>query len=278
MHQKIRLAHLVERRLERLDQLGRQLTDKPDGIGQQERQVIDNHLANSRIECREQLILGKDITFAQQVHEGRLSDVRIAYQRHTDHLSAVLPLDALLLVDIHQLTFQSRDLVEDDSLIGLQLRLTRTTHTDTTTLALQVCPQAGQAGQHITILRQLHLRLGVRRLRPTGEDVENQVGPVEDLDLKLLLDVTQLLGRQLIVEDHQADLVLLDISFDLLQFAGTDEGHRIGSLRLLRESFYRLDTSRIRQEGQLVEIFLHFLLILLGCHQAHQNRSLGLCL
>ena len=106
---------------------------------------------------------------------------------------------------MRELLLEARYLVEDYPSVGLYLCLAGASHSDTAPLALQVGPHAGKAWQKILVLRELHL--GSRRgsLRPLGEDVENQAGAVENLDLELLLDVGHLLRAQLIVENHQAD-------------------------------------------------------------------------
>lgn len=58
MQQQVGLAHLVERRLERLDELMGQLADEADGVRQQKGQILQNDLADRRVERREELVLG----------------------------------------------------------------------------------------------------------------------------------------------------------------------------------------------------------------------------
>ena len=69
----------------------------------------------------------------------------------------------------------------------------------------------GSLATAMTQQPQSRARLGAAR-----EDVQYQVGAVQYLHLQLLLDIPQLLGRELVVENHHPDLVLLDILLDLL--------------------------------------------------------------
>ena len=71
------------------------------------------------------------------------------------------------------------DTILDDAAVGLELRLPRATHPHAPTLALKVRPQAGQSGEHIAILSQLDLRLGVGRGSSGGEDIEDEARAVQ---------------------------------------------------------------------------------------------------
>ena len=102
MQQEVSLAHLVERRLERVDQVGRQLADEPHRVGEQERQITDDNLSDGRVEGCKELVLSKDITLGQEVHQRRLAHVGIAHECRAYEPSAVLSLGALLPVDLSQ--------------------------------------------------------------------------------------------------------------------------------------------------------------------------------
>ena len=127
MHQQVSLSHLVKGTLETLNQVRGQLTDKADGICQQERQVVDGHLPHGSIERSEELVLGKHLTLGQQIHDGTLTHVRITDQGHTDQATTILALSRLLLVNLCETLFQQGDTLQDDSSVHLQLGLTRTT-------------------------------------------------------------------------------------------------------------------------------------------------------
>ena len=180
--------------------------------------------------------------------------------------------------------------MQDDAAVHLELGLTRTSQSHrafaaararTASLAFQVGPQSLQAGQHIAVLRQLHLGLGIGGLRPHGEDVEDERGAVEDFHLQHLLDVAQLLGRELVVEDHHAHhavgiLLGLDVVAYLLEFAFAHIGHRRRAIHPLREAFNGEGTGGVGQEFQLVEILFGLGLVLVFGDQTYENGGFGL--
>ena len=154
VNQQIGLANLVEGRLERLDKMGRQLADKPYGIGQKHRQIVYDDLPDSGVERGEKLVLGKHVALAQQVHQRRLADVGISDEGNARQLAAVLALHCLLAVDGSQLLLKPGYARQDYAAVGLYLGLAGATHTDTAALALEVSPHSRQARQQILILSQ----------------------------------------------------------------------------------------------------------------------------
>ena len=147
-------------------------------------------------------------------------------------------------------------------------------------MSLEVCPEALQARQHVAVLRQLYLRLGVGRLCTHGKDVKDEARAVEDLDLLHLLDVAQLLGRELIVEDDHRHfpfgiLFRLYEGAYLLQLANAEVGDAVRPPKALGEATHRLCTGSLGQELQLIEVFLRFALVLTGRDDANEYSSLG---
>ena len=135
MQQQVCLAHLVQRRFERINQICRQLADKPDSVSQQKRQVPNRHLTHGRVKRRKKFVLSKHLTLRQQVHNRRFANIRITHQRHTNQPPAVLTLRRLLPVDFRETLLQQRDALTDDTLVHLQLRLARTPQAHTSLAA-----------------------------------------------------------------------------------------------------------------------------------------------
>src|SRR4029453_11093270 len=57
--------------------------------------------------------------------------------------------------------------------------------------------------QQVCELRELDLRLALPAPRMQREDVEDQGGPIDHLDLQSLLEAAELPRRELVVEDHR---------------------------------------------------------------------------
>ncbi len=137
------------------------LAYESDSVGEKEREVSKYHLPHCGIEGGKELVLGKDVRLAYLVHEGRFSYVGIANKRNPDHLFPPFAPSAHLGVNLLELLLQTGDLVTNYTAVGFYLSFTGATQTDTSALPLEVCPHAGQPGQQILILGQLHLGAGV---------------------------------------------------------------------------------------------------------------------
>ncbi len=290
MQQEISLASLVERTLERVHQVGRQLAYESYGVGKEEGQIVNHHLSYGSVECGKEFVLGEHLTLGKEVHDGGLAHVGVAHERHTNHSATVLALGVLLLVNLSKAFLQEAHAAENDTAVHLQLGLTRSAKTyrtlsaarsGTATLAFQVRPESLQARQHVAVLCQFHLRLGGSRLGTHGKDVENERGAVENLHLQFLLDVAYLLGREFVIEDNHTYLAVflflaLDVLLNFLQFSFPYVGGLVRGHHLLGEPFYGDGTCRVGEELQLVEVFLGLCLVLVFGDEAHEHG--GLCL
>src|SRR6185295_12271058 len=89
---------------------------------------------------------------------------------------------------------------------------------------------------------------GVRR-----EDVENQLGPVDDLAGDVLLEVRDLAWGELVVEDHGVDLRVRHAAGELGGLALADVGPRVGSLTFLDEAVDDDGAGGFGEAGQFVQ-------------------------
>src|SRR5437762_6388815 len=93
---------------------------------------------------------------------------------------ASLALDGANLAHAFQFTLEPRDPFLDAATIDFQLRFPRTAGADAASLSRQVTPHSGQARQQILQLRELDLQSALTTSRALGEDVENELGAIED--------------------------------------------------------------------------------------------------
>ena len=152
-----------------------------------------------------------------------------------------------------------------------------------------------QSGQHISVLGQFHLCLGIGGLGPHGKDVENEARAVKDFHLQLLLDVAHLLCRKLIIEYHHTHRTRLRGQFlsalaalvgyvflslyvlpYLLELALAHVCHAARATHALRKPPHGDCSGCIGQELQLVKILLCLRLVLLLGDKAHEHGCLGL--
>jgi hypothetical protein len=126
-----------------------------------------------------------------------------------------------------------------------------------------VCPHTRQTREHILVIGQLHLGLGIGRLRPRHENIENQTRAVENPAGHGRLDVARLRRREFVVENRHVDLLLLAIGSDLLQFPRTDinTGRRLR--KALRKPADTHDSGGFGQKFQFGEVLFRLTRILL---------------
>ena len=161
----------------------------------------------------------------------------------------------------------------DDTAVGLNLRFTGTAHTDTASLTLEVGPHTRQSRQQVLVLRQFDLHLGAGGLCALGKDVEDEARAVERLDLDGLLDEGNLLGREVVVKDDKADVVVLDKIDNFFEFALADVGRAVGAVAPLQESAHGDGARRLGEEFKFVEVFFGLGFALLGGNQSHEDGA-----
>ncbi len=118
-------------------------------------------------------------------------------------------------------------------------------------------PHSCKPRKKILILSEFYLCLCIRRLCPLGEYVQNEVRPVENLDVQFALYVPQLGGGELIVEYGDVNFILLYECLDFFKFAASDVCSRIRLIDLLYESSASLHARRFGQKFEFVEVFVH---------------------
>ena len=272
--QNVGLAHLVEGRFKRLDELGRKLADEAHRVGQQKRKVSHHHLAHGRVEGGKKLVFGQDFALAKRVHEGGLANVGVADQGHAHEGSAVAPLGGHLAIDDRQLLFEVRNFLLDDAAVGLDLGFAGAAHADSALLALEVSPHARQAGQQVLVLGEFDLGAGVRGLGPCGKDVEDEVGAVHHLALKQSLDVFELRRTQFVVKNDEVNLFGVEVGLDFVHFSGTEKQFRIRLIKFLRENGDGFGSGGLSQKAELVEVFVGLGFVLEASYGPHKHAAL----
>jgi hypothetical protein len=89
-----------------------------------------------------------------------------------------------------------------------------------------------------------------------GKDVEDQLGSVENAAGKRRLEVAELRGRQVVIEEHQVGFDGGRYAGDFLDLAGANEGSRIGLGAPLHQFGRDHTTSACNQFAKLGERFL----------------------
>ena len=158
---------------------------------------------------------------------------------------------------------QQRDLAARDPPVGLELGLAGAARSDAgaertgaAAEALEVLPHPAHPRQVVLELRELDLELSLGAPRMLGEDVEDQLRPVDDARRKRVLE-RLLLGRlELVVDDQHLGLGVLVRLLQLLELPLADVRARIRARTLLDELADRLDARGAGELAQLAELLL----------------------
>ena len=289
MEQEVGLSDFVERRFEGVDKVCWQLADEADGVAEQEGKVVDDDLSDGGVERGEEFVFCKDVALGKQVHERAFADVGVADECHANHPAAIASLSCLLLVDFGKPLLEQAHAVEDDATVHFELclawpaqshRAFAAAATRAAALTFEVSPKALQAGEHIPVLCQLDLCLGIGRLSAHGKDVEDERRAVQNLDFQLAFDVSELLGGEFIVEDDHGDFSLgvffcFDEGADFLELAYAEIGDAVGAVHALCEASDGLCPGRLGQELQFVEVLGGLALVLCRRDDADEDCCLG---
>ncbi len=114
------------------------------------------------------------------------------------------------------------DPVAGQPAVGLELRLAGAARADAAAEALEVLPHAAHAGQVVVELRELDLELPLGGHRVLGEDVEDQLRPVDHARVEGVLEEALLRRVELVVDDQALGLELLEALLDLLELPLAD--------------------------------------------------------
>ncbi len=215
------------------------MPDESDGVGKGVQPPAGRlGPAHSRVQGGEQRVLHQDAGAGEPVEQRGLARVGVAGDGHRRHLVALalLPLEVAAGLHARDLPAHLGHLLADAAPVGLDLGLTGTTGghaaargagATATHLPGQRLAPAAQPRQHVLHLGERHLRLALTGLGVLGEDVQDQGGAVDHLDLDDVLQVDELAGAQLTVADHGVGAGLDDDVPQLLRLARADVRGRV---------------------------------------------------
>ena len=113
-----------------------------------------------------------------------------------------------------------------------------------------------EARQRVLELRELDLELAVPALGALGEDVEDELRAVDDLEVGELRDGARLRGRELAVEDEHVRVELDRADDDLLELALAHDELRVDVVAHLDDASADLDARGARELAELAHALL----------------------
>jgi hypothetical protein len=123
-------------------------------------------------------------------------------------------------------------------------------------------------------LREFNLQLPLPRPGTTGEDVEDELGTVDDLTVERAFQVALLGGREVVVEDNQTGMLGLGALAQFLDFARPDESRSQGPLARLENRVQDFGPGALGEGGKFPQGFLRGVAGMAGCVQAAPGPAL----
>ncbi len=259
--EEVRLVDFLEGGLERLDDGVRELADEADCVGEEDFLVIwEEELAGGGVERGEKLIGGEDAGAGEEIEESGLAGVCVANEGGDGPMlaAAALALDGAVLADIGEIALEAGDALLDAAAVDLELSLAGAAGADAAALAGKVCPHAGEAREEVLKLGELDLKAALAGVSALGEDIEDELGAVEDLAGGEFFQVAPLGGGELVIEDDRGDLLDAALLGDVLGLALADIEGGGGLVEFLGDGADDIGAGGGGQLGELEEGVLEF--------------------
>src|SRR5262249_44321511 len=138
-----------------------------------------------------------------------LAGVRVADERHDGNVALATPRPPLLAPGALGLEhpFEAADPVANPPTVDLELLLAGSAPSDPAHQPRQArVAAAHEPRKQVLELRQLHLDLPLPRLGAPREDVQDELGAIEDLEVGRLRDGARLRGRQVLIDHDEVRL------------------------------------------------------------------------
>ena len=155
-----------------------------------------------------------------------------------------------------ELFTEIRNSATDHAPIRFELGLPGTSKPQPPTDTGKVGPHSLQPGQQVLKLRQFDLHLGFARTSTGGEDVENELGTIQDPNTEAILEGLALRRCELVVEDYEIRFGASHALPKLIDLALPDVEAWMGGVDSLADDVDDLTTGGVSQPGQLIEVLL----------------------
>jgi hypothetical protein len=268
VQQRVGLGDFLQRGAEGGHQLGGQLLDEADGVGEEGSMAARQaDAAGGGVERGEELVLGQHVGLGDRVEQGGFAGVGVADDGDDRDLGPPALGAVLGALAAHFFQFPSElgDALVNPPAVNLELGFAGAAQADaagaaaaggTAGLARQVRPLAGEARLAVFILRQLHLQRALAGAGVLGEDVQDQRGAIENNDVVAVegfLQLALVARRKLVVEDDHIEVQRALPGLQLLHLAGADEGLGVGGVQRLRRLADHVQAGGLTEQGQLRE-------------------------
>ena len=194
VQQEVGFLHFFEGRPESRHQVGGELLDETDGVGEEHLTPVGQpDQASGGIEGDEQGVLDLDLRLGQGVQQGRLPAVRVTHNgnHRKGNPPATFAPQSPLFADLLDVFLELADTVADAPAIAFQFLLARAARSNAGAQAGQVAA-ADKPRQQMMQLRRLDLEAALLGARALRKNVEDQLGAIDHLHLEGALEIALL--------------------------------------------------------------------------------------
>ncbi len=205
----------------------------------------------------------------------------LVYQRDggIGHLDAPAPLDRARPFDLAQAPAQAGQPLRQAAAVDFELGLAGSARADAAPRASsgadprQMAPLPGQARLQIGELGDLDLEFARQAVGALGENIEDELGAVDDPEFEFVLQIACLRRRQAVVENDQGGAARVRQLAHLGHFAAADKGARVNFLEGLEDFARDFGARALRQRAKLNERILRGAAVGVAHRHAHQDGA-----
>jgi hypothetical protein len=175
-------------------------------------------------------------------------------------------------LDFHDLLLYPGDAVCDPAPVFLQFHFARPAGPNPGSQPREGGSFSAQARQEVGQPGQLNLEFALVAPGPPGEDVEDQLRPVDDFRFDPVFQASLLDGAEVVIEDDEVGLEFLLEASQLFGLPLADEVSGTDPRPVLEDPVHDSGPRRRGQVGQFFDRFLGLRFLLLCGRQMHQDR------
>ena len=191
VEQEVGVGGFFERGPERGEQVLRQIADESDGVGDDDLALFGKSKPpRACVERGKELVLGEHVGIGERVEQRALAGVGVADDGDHRHVESAAPAarSLALLGQRLELRLEVGDALACAAATDFELRFTGAAPADAAGETRERVVFLPEPRERVFELGELDLQLAVARLGALGEDVENELRAIDDLEIGVLGD------------------------------------------------------------------------------------------
>ena len=231
MEDEVGVGDLFEGGAEGLDEGSGEVADEADSIGKENSAAGgEGERADGGIEGGEHAGVGENSGGGDAIEESGFAGVGVTGQRNSGDgdSDAALAMQEAAGADIFEVSFEFLDTDGNAAAVGFELGFTGTAGADAAALAGEGDALTGEAGEDVFELGEFDLQATFGGAGATGEDIEDELGAVNDANADGPFEIALLGGGEIVINDDDVGLGGFGIFLKFLNLALAKKGGGVG--------------------------------------------------